>query len=566
MEYEILLVNIVRDYNGYSDCFRDSIGQYLLASYLRMHSFKAYVYSGNVVETKKVIVNEIENNKVPIVGFYAAADNIRVVKNVVTWIKSMYPQVITVIGGPQAIDLDYSFFEVTRNDFAIIGEGEIPLHMLLKLVVDGEYSLEEIPSIIYPDYKNETLIFNQCDDAVIKDLDMIPHPSMEDSLYHNLRQGSKVGIITGRGCPNKCTFCYEGANAKNVRFRSIDNVMAEIDYIIVNNPNVKYINVYDDTFTLNKERVVEFCDKILKRDIKWFCEGHIEFVIKNPDIIKKMVNSGMLCIQFGIESGSNKVLKGYNKRTDFNMIIKAISMCKEMGMHGITGNFIIGGAFESVETIEQSKQLAKSLIYSAKGIIELYSVYFAPYPNTKIVNEPESFEMELNHELQEYNLNTMRSPVVKTKELSTLDIYNLKEDFDTFLEETYHRAALESTKTDVLQGLFVDGRRECLNPIWERHYMSLEYIVNFIDHLSEEEQVFNEEFYLVRTFEDVVLDGERLVTKFGEYEGLDKDVLLNATGIYTAKEIANRLAISIDKIEDIFYKYNDKCMLYMSEF
>lgn len=566
MEYEILLVNVVRDYGGYADCFRESIGQYLLASYLSIHSFKAYVYSGNVTESKNVIRNEIENNKVPIVGFYAAADNIRVVKHAIMWIKRSYPHVITVIGGPQAIDLDYPFFAVTGNDFAIIGEGEIPLHMLLKAVIDGDCSLGEIPSIVYPDYENETLIFNQCDDAVIQDLDLIPHPVMEDSLMHNLRQGKMAGIITGRGCPNHCTFCYEGANAKNVRFRSIDNVMTEIDYIMANNPNLEYINVYDDTFTLRKERVTEFCEKISKRNIKWFCEGHIEFVIKNPDVIKKMINSGMLCIQFGIESGSNKVLQGYNKRTDFKMIVEAISKCKEMGIHGITGNFIIGGAFETAETIEQSKQLAKALIYSAKGIIELYSVYFAPYPNTKIVNEPECFDVELNHELQEYNLNTMRSPVVKTKELSTLDIYNLKEDFDIFMEETYQRAALTSTKADVLQGLFVDGRREHLNPIWERHYMSLEYIVNFIEHLSDEEQTFNEDFYLVRTFEDVVLDGEQLVTKFGEYEGLDKDVLLNATGIYTAKEIAKRLGISIEEIKDVFYRYNDKCMLYMSAF
>ena len=54
-----------------------------------------------------------------------------------------------------------------------------------------------------------------------------------------------AGIITGRGCPNHCTFCYEGANAKNVRFRSIDNVMEEIDYIIENNSKFEYLNIYE---------------------------------------------------------------------------------------------------------------------------------------------------------------------------------------------------------------------------------------------------------------------------------------------------------------------------------
>lgn len=155
MEYEVLLVNVVRDYGGYADCFRESIGQYLLASYLRIHSFKAFVYSGNVIETKKVICNEIEKKKVPIIGFYAAADNIRIVKHAIMWLKRKYPHMITIVGGPQAIALDYRFFADTQNDFAIIGEGEIPMHMLLRSLIDGECSLEEIPSIAYPDYQNE---------------------------------------------------------------------------------------------------------------------------------------------------------------------------------------------------------------------------------------------------------------------------------------------------------------------------------------------------------------------------------------------------------------------------
>lgn len=566
MKYEILLVNVVRDFGGYSSAFRESIGQYLLASYLRLHSFKAYVYSGNSIETKKVIINEIENNEVPVIGFYAAADNIRIVRNIIIWLKNEYPNIKTVVGGPQAIGLNYDFFAETKNDFAIIGEGEIPIYKLLDYLIDGIGKIQTIPSLVYADHNNQQVIVNQCENAVIYDLDSIPHPSMEDSLLHNLRQGKMAGIITGRGCPNHCAFCYEGANAKNVRFRSIDAVMEEIDYIIANNHKLEYLNIYDDTFTLSRDRILEFCQKISLRNMKWFCEGHVTFVVKNEDVVKEMIKAGLSCIQFGIESGSNKVLQGYNKRTNYQMMIDAVSICKKAGIHGITGNFIIGGAFENFETIQESKKLAKELIYSAKGIIELYSVYFAPYPNTQIVSEPDQFEITLHNELQEYNLNTMRSPVVETKELSTFQIYKLKEDFDTYIEEVYHQAALDSTKEDVIQGLFINGRREHLNPIWERHYMSLEYIVNFIEHLSDEEQTFNEEFYIIRTFEDVVIEGEALVSKFGTFFGIEKDVLLNSTGKYTAKELAEKFDVSIDMIKDVFVKYNNKCMLYMSEF
>ncbi|MFC4803616.1 B12-binding domain-containing radical SAM protein [Filifactor villosus] len=566
MLYELLLVNISRDLSGHSSSFQDSIGHYLIAAYLRKHDFKAYVFSGRVEACKEVIRNEVENHKVPIIGFYVAADNIRIVSHAIAWVKKMFPRVITVVGGPQVMALDYEFFEATGNDFAIMGEGEIPVKRLLECLIDNSFDIEKIPSLIRRDDKERSLIVNQTLDAVIEDLDTIPYPSMEDSVSKKFRDGTTVGIITGRGCPYKCTFCYEGANAKNVRFRSIPNVMEEIDYIYKHNKRLRYINIYDDTFTIKKERVLEFCNEISKRGIKWFCEGHVSFVLKNPDVLQEMVNSGLTCIQFGIESGSNDVLKAYNKNTTFDMIADTIKICKKTGIHGITGNFIIGGALETRHSIEESKRLVKELIYSAKGIIELYVVYFAPYPNTEIVNNPGKFNMKINKHFQEYNLNTMRSPVVETEELSTKEIYELKREFESYVESLYSEATLLSTKEDVLQGLFQDGKRIHLNPTWERHYLSHSHIVNFIEHLSDREQTFHPEYYIIRTFEDIILEGEDLFTEVGSFRGIEKDILVNASGVYNSKEMARMFGVSIEKIEEVYYKLNDRCLVYVSEF
>lgn len=566
MEYELLLISISRDFSGYSENFKDSIGQYLIASYLRERSFKAFVFSGNALECKEVIQKEITQNKVPIIGFYAAADNIRVVAHAILWIKKEFPNVLTIVGGPQAIDLDYEFFNRTKNDYAIIGEGEIPIYLLLSAIIDHSIELSKVPSLVRKDDKKELLIINNCNNAIVSDLDSIPYPSMEDSLTRSLRQGKMVGIITGRGCPYQCTFCYEGANAKNVRLRSIKSVMQEIDYICENNHHLEYINIYDDTFTLNKERVLEFCEEIQKRKIRWFCEGHITFVLKNKDTLNQMVASGLTCIQFGIESGNNVVLDAYKKQTNFDMIVEAIKICKKSGVHGITGNFIIGGAFETRKSIEDSKKLAKELIYSAKGIIELYTVYFAPYPNTRIVNMPEKFDMKLHKELEKYNLNTMRSPVVETKSLSTKDIYGLKREFEIYIDQLYEEATLASNKADIIQGLFQDGKRIHLNPTWEKHYLSHSYIVTFLEHVTEEEQQFNPNYYIIRTFEDFVLEKDRMISEVGIFWGLEKDILINATGIYNTIELSNILEVSIQEIKDVYEKLNNKCFLYMSEF
>lgn len=563
MDYELLLLNVYRDTNGYSSSFNDSIGQYLLAGYLRKHDFAAKVFSGSVAQCREVLKKEIEVHKVPVIGFYAAADNIRIVTHAVKWLKERY-DVTTVIGGPQAISLGTEFYHFTKNDYVIVGEGEIPLLRLMSYIVDGIGDIREIPQIKYFDQEQNAYIWNRCDTAIITDLDSIPFPRLEDSLTGKLRGGKMVGIITGRGCPNHCTFCYEGANAKHVRFRSIRNVMEEIDYITAHNNNVEYINVYDDTFTLNADRVIEFCEEMKKRGLKWFCEGHVSFVNRHPDLIRKMVDSGLTCIQFGIESGSKEVLDAYRKGTDSESIIKAIDICKQSGLHGITGNFIIGGAKETRETLKESRELAKKMLEHARGIMEIYTVFFAPYPNTQMVREPEQFDIKIHRELVDYNINTMRTPVVETKELSTLDIYREKEKFDLFLSEQYRENAIHSTKHDVLQGLYQDGRRIRINPTWEAAYSALNYIDVFLWHLSDEEQRFNKDGYIIRTFENFVLEDQKMITEIGIFEGLEKDVLLNASGVLSGAETAEKLGITLELLKKTYEKLNERCLVYTS--
>ncbi len=566
MNYELLMINVARDYSSYSSCFRDSIGQYIIAGYLEKFDFKAFVFSGKIEDCEKEIKKAIEIDGVPVIGFYTAADNIRIVAHFIKWIKKEYPNVKTVIGGPQAIGIDYNFFKDTHLDYAILGEGEIPTRYLLEAIVDSSRKIEEVPSLLYMNEIENTLYFNEGKNVVINELDLLPYPKLENSLIGNLRQGPTVGIITGRGCPYKCAFCYEGANAKNVRFRSIDNVIEEIQYISNINKKLEYISIYDDTFTLKKERVLEFCSKIKKLGINWFCEGHISFVNKHKEVIEEMVNSGLACIQFGIESGSNDVLSAYNKQTDFESILKAVKTCKEYGISGITGNFIIGGAVESRETLEDSKKLAKALIENAKGIIEIYVVYLAPYPNTRIVNNPEKFEITLQPELENYNLNTMRSPVVKTNKLSTKEIYEEKKNFEDFLQDIYRKAAYKPNKKDLLQGLTKDGKRIHINPTWEKYYLEQPYIAVFLDHISEEEQNFDSSKYIIRTFEDILLDDDVLRSEVGDFYGLEKEILLNATGINTAKEMALKFNVEIEEIESCYNKLNNKCLVYMSKY
>lgn len=562
--YDMLLLNATRDTSNSMSGFLDSIGLHNIASYISLYNYKAKVFSGDNRSIKHAIENEVLNKNVKIIGFYTAADNIILVKNIIKWIKSNF-DVITIVGGPQAVGLKECFIRETECDFVMEGEGEIACVELLNYLIDHIGKIEDVGSIRYID-ENDKYVENPLS-KVIDDLDIIPYPKKENSLNINFRNHEMVGIITGRGCPNKCSFCYEGANAKNVRFRSIQNVIEEIDYIIENNKNLKVLNIYDDTFTLNKNRIIEFCKEIKKRNILWVCEGHVKNIINNPEILDIMIDAGLVSIQIGIESGSNRVLNGYNKNITSDMLIETIKICKEKGLCGISGNFIIGGAFETHETIKQSMDLAKEMISVGRGIIEIYTVFLSPYPNTQISLNPEKFDLKIHKDLMEKTLASMQNAVISTKELTIKDITEYKTKFDELLNLEYNKNALISTKEDLINSYFHKGTYVGINSMWNERYKNIEYINNFIQNYLKGEIEFNKDCYPIRTFNMLNYDkNDDLIVKNYKFSGLEKSFLELSNGSKSILEIANILNIDILQIEKIFNKLNNKCMVYLSDF
>lgn len=563
MKYELLLVNLSRDSIGDLG-FRDCIGQHLIAEYLRLNHFQAKVFSGNAKQCVDVIENEIHNSNIPCLGFYVGADNITATKNIIRHLKLLYPNVKFIVGGPQTLGLTYEDFDC-GIDYAIIGEGEIPMLSLLSFLIDGIGELKDIPSLIYKS-ENQTLKKNPTDKGIIENLDSIPYPKYENSLNKSFRKNAMVGIITGRGCPFSCAFCYEGSNTKNVRHRSIKNVMEEIDYVIANNPHLRYFNIYDDTFTLNRERLLTFCSEMKKRNLKWFCEGHGYYLSRNTDIIPVMIESGLIAIQLGIESGSSDVLKAYNKKTAPQDIIDIVKIAKSSGITTISGNFIIGGAIESQKTIDESKAFAKQLIEAGRGVIELSVVYFSPYPNTDMVTNPEKYCIHLCENMYNHTITSMKSPVITTDELSLYDIYNAKSDFEDFLYNVYHENAMQITKKELLQSLFCKGKRANFNITWKKHYDDIEYISTFIKHLSIEEQEYSEDKYPIRSFDDFAMIDGTMKTHGAEIYGKEAIFLLYSDGRHKCSELTSILGINRDKLKELYIRLNELCYVYLSDY
>jgi anaerobic magnesium-protoporphyrin IX monomethyl ester cyclase len=170
-----------------------------------------------------------------------------------------------------------------------------------------------------------------------------------------------VVTITGRGCPYKCIYCVypQTFNGHTVRYRSINNILNEVEYILSAFPEVKEIMFEDDTLTVNKKRCVEFAEEILKRKLKftWSANSRADVDYETLKILKK-AGARLFCV--GIESGDQIVLDNMKKALKVDRIRRFFKDARKAGIL-IHGCFLVGNPGETKETLETTLRFAKEL-------------------------------------------------------------------------------------------------------------------------------------------------------------------------------------------------------------
>lgn len=563
MDYEMLLLNITRNVSEKAGHFQECLGQHLIASFVSRFGYQAKVYSGSVIGCKTIIEREILLNHVRVIGFYAGADNVHLVANIIKWIKSRYSVVVSV-GGPEAYSLGWDFLVQSDCDYIIYGEGEVPCLNLLRFVVDHIGERNAVKSMKYIDEKGN-YVENEME-ALIMDLDMLPFPNKKNSLNKRFRSTEMIGILTGRGCPYHCGFCFEGAASKVVRLRSIQNVISEIEGVKRQNPDLRIVNVYDDTFTLSRGRVMEFCDYMKSSGLKWTCEGHVSRICDDPGLVQAMVDSGLYAMQIGIESGSQKVLDAYQKHVTPEEIIEVVRICKEAGLTTLEGNYIVGGALESEETIQESIAHAKKLIEVGRGMVDISTVFFAPYANTPITKNPSAYDMTIEGYQNSHIVATMSEAVVSTKCLTSSEIVSWKRKFEEEIRQTYVTEASKCRKDELEKRWDSKRGRLDMNYRWSAALNEHLHLKEFIKHLGNGEQEYSETKYPVRTIygckhqkEGIEFDGIIL-------EGEEKEYIMLADGKRSIKEICTLMGASAEHVKSVYCGLNDRCFVYFSEF
>ena len=357
---------------------------------------KSNLSSVEILDSGRGLVNYdkfseyLRQKKPKVLGIQCYSFDVCIVNRMLKIAKDINPGIVTIIGGPHPTAVPESVFSDFNNlDFAIRGEGEIsfPLFMMYILSNDRK-SLVNVPGLIYRS-GDRTVVNEQ---STIKDLDFWDIPSwdsMDPRRYSEQVQGAfykglpVAPIITSRGCPYECTFCSNKILMGRVlRFRDIEKVVSEIQ-LLSTTYGVKEIQILDDNFSMNKKRVLRFCEEIKKRRI----EIHIAFPnglrldSLDKEILLALKDIGAYLITVGIESGSQRVLDHMKKALKLDMIKEKVKLIKNIGLK-VNAFFIVGYPAETKEDIEKTIRFARTLPLD----IAHFSC-FLPLPGTEITQE-----------------------------------------------------------------------------------------------------------------------------------------------------------------------------------
>ena len=444
--------------NPYFDMLSSySIGQlglYYLAEYAYRFGYTAKVkYYNSFDEVSKLLPELIEKTACRILGFYVDSENIWALRTLIPSIHQRCPNIIITLGGPQVTGDPFGTMSLIPNaTCGVIGEGEIPFLKLLQSKSFDEEQLNNINGLIYNNSAGKLIVTTP--QKQNQHIDEYGYPKREKYCLDPDRITFSQ-LITGRGCMGRCAFCYEGGKEHtNLRVRSLDSCLEEIDYL-VENYGVKYINIVDDTFILNRKRTEEFCNRMIDKyqgRIKWYCEARADILSKNIDILPLLKQAGLVKIQLGGESGCQEILDAYKKGVTIEQLEFVTQKIAEAGIPYVYANFIIGGAFETESTFERTLNFAKRLMRIAPGHVEISSSVFTPTPGSPMYNNPEDYGLKI---IDKRIIRGASCSFVfaETEELNQYKIWQLRNKFNNEIDKEYS-TLIESISYEQLKEIF----------------------------------------------------------------------------------------------------------------
>ncbi|MGQ9626241.1 MAG: B12-binding domain-containing radical SAM protein [Anaerolineae bacterium] len=366
---------IIEEERGYNP----PLGLLYLAAYLEKFSSYEVAVVDSQVEglSYQQLEATIAAHEPDVVGITAMTFTLIDVIKTARLVKKIDPAISVVLGGPHVHLFPNETIALPEVDYLVLGEGEEAFHHLLENLIEPE-KLAEIKGLVF---REDGHVINTGLRPFRENLDELPFPARHLTPYRKYsslmaKRQPITTMFTSRGCPYKCIFCDRPHLGKLFRARSASNVADEMEECI--NLGIREFLIYDDTFTIHRQRVIDICDEIIRRklDVGWDVRARVNTV--DEEMLRKMRKAGCERIHYGVEAGTDRVLKILRKGITVEEARRAFRLTKEAGIDTLA-YFIIGSPTETLEDISETMKLARELDPDYVHI-----TIMTPFPGTEL--------------------------------------------------------------------------------------------------------------------------------------------------------------------------------------
>ncbi len=355
------------------------LGLLYIAGYLEAHT--SHIVNIIDAQVEELSYNELKTRiaeSLPdVVGLTVMTMTLIDVMKTVKVLKAVNHEAKVVLGGPHVHLFPEETILLPGVDFLVLGEGEKTFAELLKYI-DDEKRLHQIPGIVF---KSDDAVVNTGVRPVVDDLDALPFPARHLVPYQKYSSLLSVGgvvttIFTSRGCPFKCHFCDRPHLGKRFRARSAKNVIDEIEQCV--NLGIHEFLVYDDTFTINHQRVLDVCEGIIQRKLNIGFDIRARVDTVTEAMLKELKSAGCQGIHYGVEAGTAKILKALNKGITLEKAKETFDLTRKYKIQTLA-YFMIGNPGETIEDIYTTFKVMRRL-----NPDYVHMTILTPFPGTKI--------------------------------------------------------------------------------------------------------------------------------------------------------------------------------------
>jgi radical SAM superfamily enzyme YgiQ (UPF0313 family) len=341
--------------------------------------------------------------------------------------------IMTVVGGSGIIaDPVGSLSRFPSIDYGVTGEGERTFPQLLRFI-DKRVHLRDLKGVVLRKGTEGTPLMT-APQSHIQNLDEIPFPAYHlvesfdvDDYYAPSRSHRRyMGVITSRGCQNRCIFCdVPRVNSYTVRFRSPESVANEVEWL-----HARYefsrLRFWDDTFAQDRKRTQLLCERMKRFQLEWVCSTRVTQV--DETLLGLFRESGCYRVEYGIESGDPETLKSIKKGITLDKARNIIDQTVKAGLD-VGAFFIIGFPSEDHQKVQHTLDFITEL--AVEYGVDCSLSIATPYPGTELHEITAKKRLILTDDWSKYTVQSF--PVLRTEFLDAKEIWKLYLSFQSRL-------------------------------------------------------------------------------------------------------------------------------------